>query len=184
MFETGQLGFNREWLASARRLLARHWFPTSLVLACSVFAWGSLRTRAGLDEFTYHLSDLADSGGGVLFVMSPAECISLRETAYRTAALLVDRGIGVKALIVRDHVDPEVLSALLQDLGDEFPHAPVAARGVAAFLGRIGTPVAMVVGSQGDIESMELLSAVDPAALPQLLARLSDSVRALADSSS
>ena len=132
-----------------------NWRIGCLTTACLLFTMSTLRELVAVREFQGHITTLADTGGGVLFVTSPAECIRTVEIADSVAESLEPRGITVTGLIVRDGMGAEGVRLVLEMANARFPHSLVSARGTASFLGRTGTPVALRIESSGEIAVLE-----------------------------
>lgn len=116
-----------------------------------MFAANTIRDRLALREFDSHLAGITALGGGVLFVMSVADCLETADVTVQVADGLRTEGIAVRGLVIRDGVDPAALQSVLRAANERFPHLAISGRGAAAFLGRAGTPVVLGVGSSGEV---------------------------------
>lgn len=133
------------------RYVADRWFTAVLLLACLVFGANGMSDRLALREFESHVDGIASMGGGVLFVMSVADCLETADVAAQVANGLQAEGIAVRGLVIRDGVDQAGLQRVMREANTRFPHLEIDGRGVAAFAGRAGTPVVLGIGSSGDI---------------------------------
>ena len=131
--------------------VASRWFTVLLLVACSLFAASAIRDRLAVREVELHLAQITAMGGGVLFVMSVADCLETADMTARVADGLETYGIAVRGLVIRDGIDPAAMQGILQAANARFPHVAIGGREAAAFVGRAGTPVAFGVGSSGEV---------------------------------
>ena len=148
-----------------------------MALACVLFTANSMRDWMGLREFESQIAEMADAGGGVLFVMSPADCLATAELAGWLANEVQAAGIAVKGLVVRDWVDDSGLRLVMDAANKRFVHVPIGARGAVAFVGIAGTPVALGIASDGTVGVMERFGPVDEGEARGLAERLVGVVR-------
>ena len=158
------------------RPLVSRWKTGILALACALFATDSLRDGAALREFESHIGEMATEGGGVLFVMSTADCLRSADVAGSVAEILQAQGLTVKGLVVRDWVDDAVLSLVLDVANERFEHVPIRARGTTALLSLTGTPVVLGVTPDGTLAVVERYGAMDMVETPSLAQRLAIAV--------
>ncbi len=148
-------------------------FTGALVVACSLFGYNNLRDQAALREFGSHVQEMAEAGGGVLFVLRPADCLATAELAREVGDALQGRGVAVKGLVVRDGVDRDGIALVLESANQRFGHAPIRKRGAVLYLGRAtGTPVVVGIGPTGGVRTMERLGGATPEDATALAQRL------------
>ena len=133
-------------------------FTGLLIVACGMFGFDSLRDRAALRDFASHVGELAESGGGVLFVFRPADCLATAELAQAVADTLRAGGLAVRGLVIKDGVASDGLALVLDEANERFPHVATSARGAVQFIGRAGTPAALGVRSDGAVLFVERLA--------------------------
>lgn len=69
----------------------------------------------------------------MLFVVSPADCLTTAEIATSLVTTLSEHGVEAKGLVVRGGVTREGLELVLAAANRRFPHVAVGARGALAF---------------------------------------------------
>lgn len=93
-------------------------------------------------------NNLADEGGGVLFVRNPVDCLATAGTVEALAKMLTDRGVTVRGVIIRrgSRVDEALAAA-----NETFPHRSISARATAPlyYMGHPRTPIALLVNASG-----------------------------------
>lgn len=108
------------------------WVTSALLLAVVVLSVEQRAQATATEVFEGHFNAVATSPvGGVLFLLSPVDCIDTRDTVAQLAESALDRGLVVRALVIEDGVDPVGLRALLDDANQRFPHYPVSMRAAA-----------------------------------------------------
>lgn len=145
-------------MAMNRERLWSRAFTGLLIVTCGLFSFDSLRDRAALRDFSSHVVELAEAGGGVLFVFRPADCLATAEVAQVVADTLRAGGMAVLGLVIEDGVDSDGLALVLDSANERFPHVATSARGAVQFIGRAGTPVALGVRSDGAVLFVERLA--------------------------
>ncbi len=150
------------------------WITALLAVASALFMASGVWERLALNDFRSHVVEMASNGGGVLFVMSPADC--QRTSTNGIVNLVTDGlrtvGVPVLGLLVDDGTDTNALRALQTERAQHLRHELVNGRGVAAYLGRLGTPLALGVGPTGHVWVIEHLSLSNVADVPGLVRRL------------
>lgn len=160
------------WFRSIRQYIIQRAFTGVLLLACVLFAMDDLLNWKAQRGFDTHVSDLASSGGGTLFVFQPADCVATRETAAYVAGAFGSAGIQVQGLVIRGTVEPAALRLVLDAANERFPHEDITARAATTYMGRAGTPVVFVIGSDRQIVAMERFGGIDLAGAGSLADRL------------
>lgn len=150
-------------------------FATSLLAVAAVlFIASSIGERLALSDFRSHVMEMAGRGGGVLFVVSPADCQSTTISSVMTlvADSLQTLGVEVLGLLVDDDTNEGELQALQARSAQHLDQVSISRRGMAAYLGRLSTPLALGVGPGGYMWVIEHLSLADVADVPGLVGRL------------
>ncbi len=132
--------------------LLRHWKLVTCFAACSLFTVAALHQWVAGRELDGHIRDLAASGGGVLLVVSEADCAAVAPVSEAVAEILANAGIRIRALVLPNGLGR--MEELIAAGSDHFPHFAVFG-GVGSLFGRIGTPVAMAIGSSGRVGAAE-----------------------------
>ncbi len=110
------------------------WVTSALVIAVVVLFIEQRADDTAATVLEGHFNAVATSPiGGVLFLLSPVDCIETRDTVAQLAATALEKGLVVRALVIEDGVDPVDLRALLDDANRRFPHYPVPMRAAALF---------------------------------------------------
>ena len=152
-------------------------FTGALALACIVFSVNSVRDRLALLEFEGHVANLADVGGGVLFVFRPADCLETAEVAEEIGHVLGDNGVAVMGLIIADGLTDQGLHLALAGARERFDHETTSMRGARAFAGRIQTPLVLAVASNHSVVALEYFGRVELAGVPSLAERLTKALQ-------
>ncbi len=162
-----------------RRLLGTAWewvssrlFTAALVVGCCAFAVDSVVQRVSVRAFARHVAEMAGAGGGVLFVFQPADCVATAELSKRVAEILFDEGIPVRGLIIRNGLSRSGFELIRKSADERFLHHPTTLRGAVAYTGRAGTPMALGIGSDGSIGTMERFGLLGPEGASELADRL------------
>lgn len=150
----------------------KEWKTWALGFACFLFAINTVHEWAAVRAFETHVAEMAGAGGGVLFVVSPADCLTAADVTTSLVTTLSEHGVGAKGLVVRDGVAPDGLALVLEAANRRFPHVAVGARGSLAFVGRAGTPMILAVREDGVVAVMERLGVSGIADAPALAQRL------------
>lgn len=159
-----------------RRLpFLRHWKIATCFAACSLFTIAALQQFAAQRELDGHIRAMAASGGGVLLVMSEADCAEAAPVSEAVASILAPAGMRITGLVLPYGLGR--MDELLAAGNDHFPHVAVSSR-VGPLLGRIGTPVAMAVGPSGRIGAAERYGLEGLSGAEGLARRLIASVKA------
>lgn len=109
-------------------------------------------------EFATHRQTLAAEGGGVLFVLHPADCVSASLEIAWIADALRSESIPVLGAILRDDVTSTEMTALLDGANKDFPHVAIhrlAVARLAELFGHKRTPLALLVAETGRIVAVE-----------------------------
>ena len=165
------------WRSMLRHRLPflRHWKIATCFAACSLFTIAALQQSAGRRELDGHIREMATAGGGVLLVVSEADCAESAPVSEAVAAILATAGVRITALVLPYGLGR--MDELLAAGNDHFPHFAVSSR-VGPSLGRIGTPVAMAIGPSGRIGAAERYGLEGLAGAEGLARRLIASVEA------
>lgn len=153
----------------------RHWKIAVCFAACLLFTLAAFQQFAGRHELDGHIREMAASGGGVLLIMSEADCAEAAPVSEAVAAILTGAGVRITGLVLPYGLGR--MDELLAAGNNHFPHFAVSSR-VGPSLGRIGTPVAMAVGPSGRIGATERYGLEGLSGAEGLAKRLLDSVRA------
>lgn len=154
-------------------------FATALLAVAAVlFIASSVGERLALSDFRSHVIEMAGKGGGVLFVVSPADCQSTTISSVMTlvADSLQTLGIEVLGLVVDDDGSDGELQALRAQRAQHLDQVLIDRRGMTAYLGRLSTPLALGVGPRGYVWVIEHLSLANVADVPGLVGRLQKAV--------
>jgi hypothetical protein len=148
--------------AAARPLRSKIGFHTSLTvllgLNVALLATTVFRDSQAARELVENRAALAEKGGGVMFILHPADCVSASDVIHNLANQLGSEGIAVLGLVLRDGISATQLETLLERANRTFPHAAVRRRAVArlaGLAGHIGTPIALLVGPGGRVLAIE-----------------------------
>lgn len=137
------------------------WVTFALVIAASVLFVENRTRLAASTVLTEHLAALANpSSGGVLFVLSPLDCIDARDQVTELATIARDNGLIVRALVIEDGLHPTDLRALLNNANQRFPHYPVPMRTAALVANMFGvgqTPMMLTVNGATGIVGVAAL---------------------------
>lgn len=152
-----------------------HWKTTVCVAACVLFTLGAFQQFAGRRELDGHIRAMATMGGGVLLVMSEADCAVAAPVSAAVAEVLATAGVRITGLVLPYGLGR--MDELLAAGNDHFPHLAASSR-VGPVLGRIGTPVAMAIGPSGRIGAAERYGLEGLAGAEGLAARLIASLEA------
>ena len=144
----------------------QRWKVWALAFACLLFTINTVHERAVVHAFESHVEGMADAGGGVLFVLSPADCLAATDITTSVVATLSGYGVAAQGLVVREGVTREGLALVLDAANQRFPHVAVGARGAVAFVGRAGTPMVLAVRADGVVTVMERLGVSGIGAAP------------------
>lgn len=125
------------------------WISTALLIAVAVLFVDERADDAASGILASHLTAAATSShGGVLFLLSPVDCVETRDMVAELAADLLDDGFVVRGLVISDGVVSHDLNALLDDANRRFAHYPIPMR-VAALVGNMSgirrTPMMLTV---------------------------------------
>lgn len=125
------------------------WVTFALVIAASVLLVENRTRLAASTVLTEHLVALANpSSGGVLFVLSPLDCIDARDQVTELATIARGNGLMVRGLVIEDGLHPADLRALLDHANQRFPHYPIPMRTAALVANMFGlgqTPMMLAV---------------------------------------
>lgn len=137
------------------------WVTFALVIAASVLFVENRRQLAASTVFMEHLVALANpSSGGVLFVLSPLDCIDARDKVTELAAIARENGLMVRGLVIEDGLHPTDLHALLDNVNQRFPHYPIPMRTAALVANMFGvgqTPMMLTVNGAAGIVGVSAL---------------------------
>ena len=125
------------------------WITTALLIAVAILFVDERADDAASRVLGGHLAAAAASShGGVLFVLSPVDCVETRDMLEELAADLLDDGFVVRGLVISDGVASQDLRVLLDDANRRFAHYPIPMR-AAALVGNMSgirrTPVMVTV---------------------------------------
>ena len=112
-------------------------------------------------EMEQHREAIARSGGGVIVMSQPLDCIQLSDVSERIAERLTEDSIHVRGLIIRGGVPPHVFEEAIRMANSRFPHSIVGRTAASRTLRAAGfdtTPVAIVVDSVGRIAAMKQIA--------------------------
>lgn len=147
-------------LLTRQRFRRLPWRPVVLALSCLLLLAARHRDRAALAVFHDHLLEVGQSGGGVLFIVSPTDCITNADQVRRhLAPALANDGLAVKGLLVADGLAAADRHRVLEVVRSYFPHETIALRSVIPIIRHTGTPVALTVDANGRIERIEVVTA-------------------------
>lgn len=153
------------------------WKVAVVAAACSLFALNSLRDWTALRAFERHVTDVADNGGGALFIFQAADCLTLAEVADLVADTLRHYEFATMGLVIQDTVDKIGLQLVLGVANQRFPHYPVGARSVVEYIARTGTPAVLAIASNGVVVGSERITPAATLNPSALAARLLHGVR-------
>ncbi len=153
------------------RQVRRNWqfgacFVTALLYTV-VFVTDQVASRG----LTAIVSSVAESGGGVLAVVSPMDCIALDEVLDEVAGGLRVQNVSVEGLVIADDLVNE--AEFLVGRNEKWPHRAVSLRSVYDVVSRTGTPIVLAVTGEGRIALIERIDRGDPS----LVSRLAGVVR-------
>lgn len=109
-------------------------------------------------ELAEHRMELSERGGGVFFILHPVDCSSATEVIDRLAHELESNGIVVLGAVLRDNVSQAQMADLLTTRNRSFPHVAIRRQAVARLAeaaGHMSTPLALLIGSEGRVLSVE-----------------------------
>ena len=133
------------------------WVSLALVVVAGIFAYHRVQADRVTQELQDHFAAVSNlPPGGVLLIMSPADCLLTREAASQVVAKLHQSGFAARGLVIKDGVDPGGLRSMLDEGNASFPHYPVSLRMAARLAGTFGlrqTPIMLTVdGRTGVVE--------------------------------
>ena len=142
----------------------RQWKAALLVIASGILAANEAGEHWAASSFAAHVRAIADSGGGVLFVFQPADCVATAEIVAAAARTIRSRGVAMKGLIIRAGVTSDTMRTILGAANLRFPHEPIAIGTARRIIELTGTPVAIAITPDGRVVVVKHITGADTGA--------------------
>ena len=115
------------------------WVTIALVICVSTLIVKDRARHAAFSVLTEHLVAVTNpSSGGILFVLSPMDCIDARDEITTLATIARGNGLAVRGLVIEDGLPDAELRAVLREANQRFPHYPVSMQTAALVANMFG----------------------------------------------